>query len=480
MMNNERKLVFISHANPEDNTFTLWLASRLTSLGYLVWADVTQLFGAEKFWKDVEDAIRNHAAKVVVVLSRVSQDKEGVINEIHTALNVEKKNEFKRFVVPIKIDDLPSADIIAVLVQKNYINFHPNWAEGLNKLVTLLDKTHVPRIQSQTIYDTSRWFDELLSSPQKIVHEPQTVISNWLSVDLLPNDLNFYRVPINADKIESYFESFSYPVAAYRDMISTFASQEDVDSYLPDWHASTRAYKIRLQAVLNEESHNLNELKWPEASRMLNYLVRKAWDKTMRKKGLNMYGMANDRYAWHFADGYRDKNRTHYADINGVKRRRKLVGYSNMRGVYWHFAVAAYPFLGREFRLLLKTHVAFSEDGKRPLASVKRMHSLRRSFCRNWWNDRWRELLFAYISEISGGEKHIQLPVGSSQFIQVCSKPQLFESPVSVSGIDAAHTLEDESEEELDRLADSEHLNIDDYLDKSFDSEDIEYVEDGG
>ena len=104
-MAEERKLVFISYANLEDNGFTYWLASRLISLGYLAWSDVTQLFGAEKFWLDIEDSIRNHAVKVVGVLLRVSQTKDGVLNEIRTALSVETKHGFDRFVVPVRIGE---------------------------------------------------------------------------------------------------------------------------------------------------------------------------------------------------------------------------------------------------------------------------------------------------------------------------------------------------------------------------------------
>ena len=35
-----RDAIFISHANPEDNDFTVWLGARLTAAGYEVWADV--------------------------------------------------------------------------------------------------------------------------------------------------------------------------------------------------------------------------------------------------------------------------------------------------------------------------------------------------------------------------------------------------------------------------------------------------------
>lgn len=35
----ERDVIFISHATPEGNPFTLWLGAKLSALGYEVWAD---------------------------------------------------------------------------------------------------------------------------------------------------------------------------------------------------------------------------------------------------------------------------------------------------------------------------------------------------------------------------------------------------------------------------------------------------------
>jgi len=32
-------MLFVSHANPEDNTFALWLTLRLGELGFKVWCD---------------------------------------------------------------------------------------------------------------------------------------------------------------------------------------------------------------------------------------------------------------------------------------------------------------------------------------------------------------------------------------------------------------------------------------------------------
>lgn len=43
--------IFISHANPEDNDFVIWLASRLQLLGYKVWVDKEAMLGGEKMWE---------------------------------------------------------------------------------------------------------------------------------------------------------------------------------------------------------------------------------------------------------------------------------------------------------------------------------------------------------------------------------------------------------------------------------------------
>lgn len=34
----DRPALFISHAAPEDNAFTLWLGAKLSAMGYEVWA----------------------------------------------------------------------------------------------------------------------------------------------------------------------------------------------------------------------------------------------------------------------------------------------------------------------------------------------------------------------------------------------------------------------------------------------------------
>ena len=77
-----RDMLFISHANPEDNEFTRWLALRLAGEGFPVWCDLTQLLGGEDFWTDIEDAIRRRTAKFLYVLSTHSNPKPGPLAEL--------------------------------------------------------------------------------------------------------------------------------------------------------------------------------------------------------------------------------------------------------------------------------------------------------------------------------------------------------------------------------------------------------------
>lgn len=84
-------MVFISHANPEENDFARWLALQLANEGYPVWCDLTKLLGGEKFWEDIQNAISNRTIKFLFALSRHSNQKSGTLDELNCALAVEKK-----------------------------------------------------------------------------------------------------------------------------------------------------------------------------------------------------------------------------------------------------------------------------------------------------------------------------------------------------------------------------------------------------
>ena len=90
-----RDKIFISHATPDDNDFTKWLALKLISLGYEVWCDILELDKGIDFWKTIEKEIRESAIKFLVVLS------ENKIFKLPFSLFVEEKSYPLVFLIEI-------------------------------------------------------------------------------------------------------------------------------------------------------------------------------------------------------------------------------------------------------------------------------------------------------------------------------------------------------------------------------------------
>ena len=52
-----RDTILISHATPEDNEFSIWIASRLEMLGYKTWIDKDGLLVCYRFWDTILKSI---------------------------------------------------------------------------------------------------------------------------------------------------------------------------------------------------------------------------------------------------------------------------------------------------------------------------------------------------------------------------------------------------------------------------------------
>jgi hypothetical protein len=155
----ERDVIFISHATPDDNEFDRWLGTRLTGYGYKVWADIFDLAGGTPFWVSIEDAIRKRAVKVIAVVSHASchPDRSGVCNEISVADAAKKALKDPEFIIPVRVDDVPFADLPIQIHQLNTIDFSEGWGAKLADLVDTLTKAGVPRVVTDLTAEFDRW-----------------------------------------------------------------------------------------------------------------------------------------------------------------------------------------------------------------------------------------------------------------------------------------------------------------------------------
>jgi len=76
------------------------------------------------------------------------------------------------------------------------------------------------------------------------------------------------------------------------------------------------------------------------------------------------------------------------------------------------------------------------------------------SFCRSWWNDRWRGFLRAFLTLVANGQSEIRLPVGSDRHIAIGATPIVFTAPAGLSDLTPSIDIDavEEPDEDLDDL----------------------------
>jgi TIR domain len=447
----KRTLVFISHANPEENVFATWLTQQLALLGYDVRSDVAQLVGGELFWEDIEKAIRHQAAKVVVVLSKAAQLKAGVLDEIDLAVRVERSNSLQRFVLPIRVDDLPYDQIRANLGRKAVIDFSANWASGLHALVTVLERDQIPRTKAGIPTALSLWISHHLGESSRLANEPEQLTSNWLSIKELPQFIRLYDISVPIERIATTMRSFRYPCFRYLRLIGSFSELSGLQQDIPPTTSLSEVYRIDANRFLAGTASELPGMPSREAHKIVTSMLRQSWDYAMEKRGLRSFATASGALAWYMPKGFLDGDKVSFVDDAGKRRRKLMVGWSERRKVFWHFAVEARPVLGAHPRFVLRQHVIFTADGSTPLVSKERMHLLRRRFCKNWWNDRWRDLLIGFVTWL-GSNDGDKLFVGENETITLERSLMVLKSPVSIvaDGSNLSESLLVDGEDELD------------------------------
>ncbi len=428
-------MLFISHANPEDNDFSLWLALKLAQKGYPVWCDLIKLLGGEDFWRDAEAAIRD-AHKFLFVLSTASNMKDGTRLELHTAKNVAKQKELKDFIIPLKIDDLPHADINIELSNLNTIPFLPSWAEGLNQLLKKLDLDKVPRNPAFDATIVSQWWSTNKNNNDLVIDKTEDYLSNEYRIQNLPKFLYFHslhRRSIGPMDIES--KNLSFPGFVHGKYLVSFAPAEDFSGSLGSWYITeTESFKV------NEFLSNAAVafiLPWTERTKGVTRLLRLGWEAMLKSRGLTLYEMANEVSCYYVANNLIPKNWTHF-EQDDEPRRRRVVGRIKAKPKttekrYWHFGVDAKVFLSPEPAYTIRPHVLFSDDGSTIWTRTASLHSWRRRVCRMWFNEQWRDRIAGIMSWLAAKDEAITINLGSQVIVSVSKTPLTYSSPVSIN-----------------------------------------------
>lgn len=424
-----RNIVFISHANPEDNGFSLWLSMQLMRHGYDVWCDLIKLPGGERFWREIEQTLRHRCVKCLYVLSRTSNQKQGPLDELQVALNTARDNNLHQHVIPLHIDDLPFREIDIRLSQINAIEFARGWAAGLNSLLKRLEEDGVPRDTNRGVEKVSEWWRRNRSGEDIVVAQQETLLSNWFPAHNLPSTLYVHHEP-NVPATEGW--QFKHPAHGTAGVVISFATAEQLGI------TASRTDPLSTPAALDKGDPTAMSIERRELGFAVQRLVRDGWQRFVASRGLPTYSLANDRLAAYFPASFNGGKMYRFAVDGGrLKGLRSLTGTA--RGNNWHFGLSADFQLLPDFVLVTKSHVLFSEDGQNILESTKRLHSLRRSACKGWWNDHWRDRLLAAMHWLADGKPSMPVPLAPDLALDVRVLPTLFRTPITYRDQAANH-----------------------------------------
>ena len=169
-----RDIIFIGHANPEDNEFAIWLYSKLELEGYKVWCDLQNLYGGERdFWDEIQKIIEKEACKYLLVFSKSTFNKDGVKDEYEFARSIAIEQGLKDFVIPLRIEDVPYIERIGIN-RYNVISFYDSWLIGLTKLLKKFTHDNIPKSTSKTP-SVSDWLLKVYPSEDKqIINKKET------------------------------------------------------------------------------------------------------------------------------------------------------------------------------------------------------------------------------------------------------------------------------------------------------------------
>jgi hypothetical protein len=428
-----RTKVFISHATPEDNDFTKWLALKLIGLGYEVWCDILFLDKGEDFWSKIEKEIRENSCKFLIVSSTYSNQREGVLKELAVAAKVKKQLNDDTFIIPLAIDEKLSYDDINIdIVRLNAIDFKKSWAIGLRDLLEALEKQNIPK-NSPDLAKSNHLYQQIFLHDKSVIEKEEIYDSNWFSITSFPNVLRFHeygkRIPKGFDT-----RTLTFPVIPYKNYLCTFAWEYDFIQQLPDTETYDNSKTIRIPVNdIFSGNYNTDFIGNFECQRLIVQLLNKAFELRMKDKMVRDYQMSN-RIGYWIEKGILEKDKFNKVQLVGKQKDKN-----------WHFGISGaaklYPFPV----LMISSHIFFTEDGTKIIESKSIQHSARRKQGKNWWNDDWRSKLLAFMKFLSDDDHSFYLEVGSEEKVYISNKPIQFKGNVSYN-LPSNNNLEEEAE----------------------------------
>lgn len=412
-----RDTIFISHATPEDNDFSIWIANRLQLLGYKVWLDKNGLLGGEKFWEEIDQVIRNKAIKVLMVYSKniCQRDdfgniiegklKDGISKEVSLAESIGKTKSLNDFIILLNVDGA-KYNLFIGADRLNQIPFYDNWADGFKQLEKKLRHDEVHK-EHTNITDFGNWYENQFILPNSVHEKKELYYTNWWSIDNLPKSFFIYHFDNKSQADIITKQWYDFPKKGASNNIFTFerkdsfvVQREDEDIEI----IPKKIYEIFISDLYNK---NISD-EFPNQKDCENYLkqlLARVFHEIMKNRGLDWYEMSSKKNAYFHNLKSLPSQKVKYQPTNSERSKTKnLIGKYKSFGK-WHYAITARPILFPVLSFNLKSHITFTSDGfkvweKGNKVDTDRLHSQRRAKGKRMFNEEWRDIFLAFINSL--------------------------------------------------------------------------------
>lgn len=390
--------VFISHATPADNTFAVWLATKLELCGYKVWVDVNNLAPSDDFWVTIDNVIRNETVKFIFVVSSASinPNRDGIQKELAVADKVRRQNP--NFIIPVRIDDVSFSDVPVEILRLNAIDFYNNWASGLTILLKHLcdEKVPMPYSNNDSQYYVDRWSTSQSQIRSQITDDKDEYCSNFFSVDLPP-----YVYVYMSNDVEQVLKARHIPVKKDKKVIVTFACNK----CLHDWCGNKDIDFVKLQTAETVQNCTSSNIYLGETISNLSHdvvsLINWTVGELFYKHGLRRYK----------TDSGKTSRNVYYFPFGTKSKRSENSRAKSLSGVYrkikrWHFGLSGYFTQYPTRGIIIKWHLIFTDNNGQVLSDASQI-AARRSKGRLMFNKQWKEWLLASMYFLAGGSSNI-------------------------------------------------------------------------
>lgn len=438
-----RDVLFLLGSRPGDDPFVLWLGPKLEAHGYRVFSELLTLEPGDRWRKEISHALERRAVKVLVPAGPATQRDDGLMDLVDKATGLARSIGDARFIIPLRMAEGGKIEGMRDAVP---VDFSHGWGKGLEKLLSALRGQKVPCGATDTGV-AKQWEEFRIRQAVPLIRQPETLTSNWIHVAEMPDEIHYYEAIgfLHEDALKRQVSRLTYPAVHHGRGLITFADPHDVAEAFHGV-ANLRLKSSTPVTDFVESGFPKIGLKSRDASSMMTGMLRDAWERLCRSKGMIAYTYAATEGFHVSAEQAPNGAKIAWGRQGGGRRSSMLRNVA--RGHIWKYGVTAVPKLWPFWHVRLKARVLFAEDNSTPegraIDDHKKMHRLRRSGCQGWRNKQWHGRLLAFLEIMSAGSAFIRVPLAPGHDMVLSAEPMLFTSPVSTLLQD---TLDADSEE---------------------------------